>query len=152
MKLLEKLKELGLELPDVSIPGGNYASVNIRKDIAYVAIQFPIRNKQYLYRGRLGDALTTDDGYQAMQLCALNVLAQINKNPGLDRLTGLNHIDIYFQSADGWDDAPKAADGASDLFVHVLGDRGQHTRAIIGAYSLPRNLCAGLTATFTVKN
>ena len=152
MKPLEKLKELGLELPGVSIPGGNYASVNIRKDIAYVAIQFPIRNKQYFYQGRLGDELTTEEGYQAMQLCALNVLAQINKNPGFDRLIGLNHIDIYFQSTDSWDDAPKMADVASDLFLNVLGDKGQHSRAIIGVHRLPRNLCAGLTATFTVKN
>ena len=55
MNLKAKLNELGLELPKVSTPGGNYVSVNIRANIAYIAIQFPINNDNYLYQGRLGD-------------------------------------------------------------------------------------------------
>lgn len=46
MNVLENLKELGLELPTPSPPGGNYVSVNIRSHIAYIAIQFPILNNQ----------------------------------------------------------------------------------------------------------
>jgi hypothetical protein len=95
----EKLRALGLFLPEVSTPGGNYASVNIRANIAYVSIQFPIRNEQYLYQGRLGEDLTTEEGYKAMQLCALNVIAQVDKKIGLDKIAGLNHIDAYFQAA-----------------------------------------------------
>ncbi|WP_300026010.1 hypothetical protein [uncultured Maribacter sp.] len=48
----ENLKKLNLELPEVSTPGGSYVSVNIRKNIAYIAIQFPILNQQYHYQGR----------------------------------------------------------------------------------------------------
>jgi enamine deaminase RidA (YjgF/YER057c/UK114 family) len=150
MKPLEKLNELGLELPEVSDPGGNYVSVNIRNGIAYIAIQFPIINGQYVYQGRLGNELTTTDGYKAMQLCALNVLTQIDKKVGFDRIIGLNHIDAYFQAGDNWDDSPKIANGASDLFVNVLGERGHHSRAIFGVEKLPRNFSVGLTATFTI--
>ncbi|CAL2077311.1 hypothetical protein T190611E02C_10498 [Tenacibaculum sp. 190524A05c] len=72
------LDKLGLKLPNVSSPGGSYLSVNTRKDIAYVAIQFPILNEEYKYQGRLGEEITTDQGFEAMELCALNVLAQID--------------------------------------------------------------------------
>lgn len=146
-----KLKELGLELPEPSIPGGSYVSVNIRGNIAYVAIQFPIKNGEFLYQGRLGDDLTTEEGYNAMQLCALNVLSQINAKVGFENVDGLNHIDAYFQAGRDWDDSPKVVNGASDLFANVLGEAGKHSRAIFGVDKLPRNFSVGLTSNFTLS-
>ncbi len=90
-------------------------------------------------------------GHQATQLCALNVLAQIDKHVGVDRLVGINHFDGYFQAKGGWDESPKVMNGASDLFVQVLEDQGQHSRAIVGVEHLPRNFCVGITATCTIK-
>jgi enamine deaminase RidA (YjgF/YER057c/UK114 family) len=147
MTPIEQLKKLGLQLPKTSIPGGNYASVNERNNIAYIAIQFPILNDQYHFQGRLGAELTTDEGYQAMELCALNVLAQIHQKIGFDRLKGINHIEACYQSAEDWDDSPKVVNGASDLFVSVLGEKGRHSRSIFGAHKLPRNFSVGLTVT-----
>lgn len=147
----ERLEQLGYSLPDISVPGGSYQSVNIRGTIAYIAIQFPILNGVYLYQGRLGDELTTEDGYKAMELCALNVLAQINEKVGFEKITGLNHIDAYFQSGENWDESPEVVNGASDLFVKILEDKGEHSRAIFGVHKLPRNFGVGLTATFTLK-
>ena len=151
MILLEKLSELGLELPEASTPGGNYVSVNVRGKIAFVAIQFPIRNGEHLYQGRLGKDINTNDGYQAMELCALNVITQINTKIGFERVEGLNHIDAYFQASDRWDDAPQVVNGASDLFVNVLGEKGVHSRAIFGVDRLPRNFSVGLTSSFTLN-
>ena len=147
----QNLANLKLALPEVAVPGGNYVSVNIRNQIAYVAIQFSILNENYLYQGRLGDRVTTEEGYKAMELCALNVLAQVNKKIGFSEIVGLKHIDAYFQSGVNWDDSPVVVDGASDLFVNVLGKRGTHSRAIFGVEKLPRNFSVGLTASFTVK-
>lgn len=147
----ENLKNLGLELPEISTPGGSYVSVNIRENIAYIAIQFPILNEEYLYQGRLGNEISTEEGYQAMQLCALNVLAQVENKIGFDRVIGLNHVDAYFQSGTDWDDSPIVVNGASDLFVKVLEEKGKHSRAIFGVEKLPRNFSVGLTATFTIK-
>ena len=152
MKPIENLTKLGLELPNVSSPGGSYVSVNIRRNIAYVAIQFPILNEAFNYQGRLGDEISTDDGVKAMELCALNVLAQINEKLGFNKLVGLNHIDAYFQSGTDWDDSPVVVNGASDLFVNVLEERGIHSRAIFGVEKLPRNFSVGLTASFTIEN
>ena len=120
--------------------------------MAYVAIQFPIVNEAYLYQGRLGEDLSTEEGYKAMELCALNVLAQMDKKVGFEKIVGLNHIDAYFQSGTDWDDSPIVVNGASDLFVKILEERGQHSRAIFGVERLPRNFCVGLTASFTIKH
>ena len=85
-----------------------------------------------------------------MELCALNVLAQIDHKIGVENIVGLNHIDAYYQSGSHWDDAPIVVNGASDLFVNVLERKGQHSRAIFGVEKLPRNFCVGLTASFTL--
>jgi len=151
MNLKESLKELNLELPEISTPGGSYVSVNLRGNIAYIAIQFPILNEAYLYQGRLGNEMTTEQGYKAMELCALNVLAQVDKKIGFDKIVGLNHIDAYFQSGTDWDDSPIVVNGASDLFVKVLEEKGKHSRAIFGVEKLPRNFSVGLTASFTIE-
>lgn len=149
MNISQKLKELNLDLPEVSTPGGNYQSVNMRGQIAYIAIQFPILNEKFLYQGILGKDLTIEDGSKAMQLCALNVIAQINQKIGFEHILGLNHMDAYYVAADTWDEAPKIVNGASDLFIHVLGEKGNHSRAIMGVHNLPRGFCAGITTSFT---
>jgi len=151
MNILENLKTLGIILPEVSSPGGSYVSVNIRANIAYVAIQFPIQNESYFYQGQLGNEISTKDGIKAMELCALNVLAQIHKKIGFENIIGLNHIDAYYQSDTQWDEAPKVVDGASQIFTKILGEQGTHSRAIFGVAKLPRNFSVGLTTTFTIK-
>ena len=151
MNLRDNLTKFKLELPEVSTPGGSYVSVNVRGDIAYIAIQFPINNEEYLYQGRLGKEITTKDGYKAMELCALNVIAQTHDKVGFENVIGLNHMDAYFQADENWDDSPEVVNGASDLFVNILEEKGVHTRAIFGVEKLPKNFCVGLTCTFTIK-
>lgn len=151
MKANEILANFGYKLPNVSAPGGSYVSVNIRENIAYIAIQFPILNEEYLYQGRLGKEISTDEGFKAMELCALNVFAQVDKKIGFENIIKLNHIDAYFQSGEDWDESPQVVNGASDLFLKILGKKGEHSRALFGVHKLPRNFSVGLTASFTIK-
>jgi enamine deaminase RidA (YjgF/YER057c/UK114 family) len=146
----ENLKVMGLILPEPPKPGGNYVSVNVVKSIAYVAIQIPKVGSQFLYQGRLGKEFTTEDGYKAAELCAINVLAAINKYVGFEKIYKLNHFDAYFQATEDWDDSPTVINGASDLFIKILGDAGSHSRAIFGVHSMPKNFAVGITATFTL--
>lgn len=145
-----KLLAMGVELPEASKPGGSYESVNIRGNVAYIAIQFPIINGEFLHLGRLGQEVTSKEGYEAMRLSALNVITQAHHKIGFDRIVGLNHIDAYYQSAEDWDEGPYIVNGASDFFLEVLGDKGTHSRAIFGVHKLPRNLSVGITAHFTL--
>lgn len=151
MSIEEKLNELGLQLPQPSGPGGNYVSLNIRNRIAYLAIQFPGLNKVFSFQGRLGQEFTTEEGYKAFQQCALNVLSHLHHTIGLDKIEGMNHMDAYYQSSDDWDEGRIAVDGASDLFIKVMGEKGIHSRAIFGVEKLPRNYVGGITCTFTLQ-
>jgi enamine deaminase RidA (YjgF/YER057c/UK114 family) len=140
-----------IDLGFVPKPAGSYAPVNIRQNIAYVAIQFPIAEKGFLYTGILGRTLTTEQGYQAARHAAINVLAQIHHAVGFERIEGLNHVDIYYRCDETWDEGTVVANGASDLFLSALGPRGAHTRSLFGVHSFPKNLSVGITASFTLK-
>lgn len=152
MSLRDFMHQLGMDPDFTPMPGGSYVPGNVRANIAYVAIQFPIVKEGKLFPGRLGNNLSTEEGYQAARRCALNVLAQINKYAGFEALEGLNHIDIYYQCVKGWNEAPQVANGASDLFIKALGPKGIHTRSLCGVESLPENFSVGITASFTLSS
>ncbi|MEP7257742.1 MAG: RidA family protein [Flavitalea sp.] len=148
---MQKLLATGTDVNDVPSPGGAYVALNIRGTTATVAIQCPLDHKKLLYTGVLGKDITTDEGYQAAKICALNVLKQVNRYVQEDDLVGLNHVDIMYQCTQDWEDGPLVANGASDLFLEVLGEKGIHTRSISGVFRLPRQFCVAIVASFTVK-
>ena len=150
MALLQNLLDTGTDVNDIPLPGGNYVALNIRGITATVAIQCPIEQDKLLYRGVLGKDITTEEGYEAARLCAINVLKQVNRYVNESDLVGLNHVDIMYQCTTEWDEGPAVANGASDLFVKVLGEKGKHTRSICGVHRLPRNFSVAIVASFTV--
>lgn len=149
-EIIEKLKHKGIDLADPAKPGGSYIPINVRGNIAWVAIQFPVQKGQFLYPGRFGNERSTAEGYEAAKIAAGNILAQIHKYVGFGNVAGLNHMDIYYQAYGEWDEGRKIADGASDLMVEVLGEKGQHSRAIFGVERLSRNCCVAVTSSFTL--
>ncbi len=134
------------ELPEPPAPGGAYDAVRVLGKHAYVAAQFPFHNGILAYQGRLGQELTTADGYHAARLCALNVLAHLHHAVGLQRIVGLGRFEASLQVAPGWDEFPHVVDGASHVFLEVLGDAGRHARALYGVDRLPLNAPVELTA------
>lgn len=152
MNTLEtQLLKLGYNPQNLPPPGGNYVSVRISGQQVFVAIQFPISGTQYHYQGCLGTEITTAQGYEAARMCATNTLFQLEKYVGLQNLATLNHMDFYYKVNPDWDDAPIVANGASDLFVELLGDVGKHSRAIVGVAHLPRNFAVGLTVVGSMR-
>ncbi len=151
-EVFSKLAERGLTLPEPPKPGGYYDSVRVLGGIAYVAVQFPFVGESLAFQGRFGQELTTAQGYQAAELCALNILAQLHKYVGFDAVLGLNRIEALMQTIEGWDEFPKVLDGASKLFLDVLGEAGRHARALAGVERLPINAPITLTATFTLAS
>ena len=88
MNVIQKLADRNLSLPPPPKPGGSYDSVRVIGNLAYVAAQFPFHGDEIVYCGRLGRELTTEDGYRAAELCALNVLAQMEHYVGFNKILG----------------------------------------------------------------
>ena len=152
MNVEQRLKELGLTLPNPPKPAGNYQPWILSGDLLYLSGQFPIENGAPRYTGPIGAELTEAESYATARLATLNVLAQIQAAlGGFDRLDHLVQLEGHIASAPGWNNAPRVLDGASDLLISVLGDRGRHTRAAFTPAQLPLNLAIELVVVAAVK-
>jgi enamine deaminase RidA (YjgF/YER057c/UK114 family) len=90
--------------------------------------------------GKLGTDLTTEQGYEAARCCALNLLSRMQAELGnLDRVTRVLKVVGLINSAPDFTQQAQVADGASDLFVELFGERGRHSRSAPGMAALPGN-------------
>lgn len=133
-----RLKDRGIILPAVATPVGNYVATAISGSLLFISGQLPLQDGAPLYRGTLGGDVDLETGIAAARLCALNVVAQTEAAlVDLDRVTRVVKLTGYVRSTADFTDQPKVLNGASDLMVEVFGDTGRHSRAAIGAVSLP---------------
>lgn len=147
----DRLRELGIVLPHVPPPVANYVPCTVQHGILTVSGQLP-RGPEGLVTGCLGDGLPIDRGVEAARLCAIAVLAVLNDaiNGDFDRLAGCQYIHGYVRSTSAFGEHSTVVNGASDLLVAVLGDRGRHARAAIGVASLPFGAAVEVTAQFVI--
>lgn len=139
MSYEEKLKELGLSLPEAPKPVANYVPVVRVGDLLFLSGVLPSRDGQLVMTGKLGAGLSIEQGRQAAQLAVLNALAIVQAEVGsLNRVQQIVKMVGHIASADGFADQPQVLNGASDLLVSVFGEKGQHARVAVGAAELPR--------------
>ena len=141
MNIDARLEQLGLTLPKPPAVAGAYVAARIAGSLLAISGQFPLRDGQPAFVGRIGAELSLEQGYAAARLAALNVLAQIDAAlGGFDRLRGLIRVDGRLLTSADFGAHPHVLDGASELFNAVLEERGRHARAVFGVASLPRNM------------
>jgi len=146
-----RLTELGIDLPEVAAPAGNYLPTVQAGNLLYVSGQLPLRNGEVAHRGRLGDGLAVDDGIAAARLCALNIVAQAKAALGdLDRVRRVVKLTGYVASAPDFTEQPTVINGASDLMVDVFGTAGRHARAAVGVAALPLGAAVEIEAVLEV--
>ena len=153
MELLEKLQELGYELPEAAAPAANYVPYVTSRGHLYVAGQIPFLNGEKMHMGRLGEDLTIEDGKNAARACALNILAQANAAVVGDwsKVKQLVKLGAFVNCTPDFNDHPQVVNGASDLMVDVMGTQGKHARFAVGAPSLPLGVAVEIDAIFELE-
>ncbi|TPQ41593.1 RidA family protein [Cupriavidus pinatubonensis] len=140
MSIEERLAARGLALPDPPKPLGSYTAVSQAGDLLFISGQLPLRDGKVIWQGQVGRDLSLEQGRQAAELAALNVLAQIRSHlGGFDRLDYIVRVEGHVTSAEGWLQQPAVLDGASDLFADMLGDKAGHARAAYSHFQQPGN-------------
>ncbi len=135
--ILQQLQADGLTLPAPPQAGGHYLPWRQHGDLIYLAGVISAREGKVV-TGRLGDDLTVEQGYEAAQLCALAHLSILQQALGdLEKISQIVSLNGYVRCTPDFCDSPKVINGASDLLIRLLGDRGRHARAAIGVASLP---------------
>lgn len=151
-KIEARMKELGISLPDAPKAVATYASFRRVGNLVFISGQGPARSDAVKTTGIVGDDMTTQEGYQTARLVGLNVLAQAKAacDGDLDRIVQFVQLTGFVQAVEGYTDHPSVINGASDLLVEILGDKGRHARAAIGVKTLPFNIAVEIQAVFEI--
>ena len=146
-----RLKALGLALPEAKAAIGIYVPFVHLGGQLIISGQLPMKDGAIAIAGTLGDGIDVAQGQEAARLCALHILAQAKAALGdLDRIVQLMRLNGFVNTAPGFADHPKVINGASDLMVEILGDKGRHTRIAVGCSSLPLNAAVEIDAVFAI--
>ncbi len=134
MEIENKLAEMGLELPTPTVPPAHRSSAVRTGNLVFVGGHVPrIPDGGMLHPGKLGEDVTVEQGYEAAQRVMLNCLGSLKGEIGdLDKVTRVVKLLCMVNSAPGFGDQPRVANGATDLLGNLYGDRGRHARSAVG--------------------
>ena len=133
-----KIKELGYTLPEPPKPLAAYIPAIKIDKLVFTAGQLPSINGKLQYKGKVGYNISEEEGQKAAVLSLLNCLAVIKSVCGdLDQIAQIVKLTVFVNSADGFIDQPKVANGASELLLKLFGDAGKHVRSAVGVNELP---------------
>jgi enamine deaminase RidA (YjgF/YER057c/UK114 family) len=149
----DRLKELGIELPQASRPGANYVPTVRTGDLIFITGQLSQWNGERRFVGKLGREFGIEEGQQAARLCALNLVAHLRAalDGDLDRVVRCVRIAGYVNSVPDFVAQSQVINGASDLFVEIFEEAGQHTRMAVGVSALPYDVAVEVEAIFEVR-
>ncbi|NNU64875.1 MULTISPECIES: RidA family protein [Rhizobium] len=133
-----RLQDLGIALPPPPTPLGAYVEAVRTGKLVFFSGMLPVVDRKPRYIGRVGGALTVEDGRKAAETATLSALAGAREYLGsLDRVAKVVKLGVYIATEGDFRDHPKVADGASEMLLAVFGEDKLSGRIVLGVSSLP---------------
>ena len=142
MSAEDRIKELGITLPNTPAPIANYVPSVRTGNLLYLSGLGPAASPDgTTMAGQVGKEYTQEQGYEAARLVGINILARIKGELGdLDKVKRIVKILAMVNCTPDFTNPPAVANGCSDLMVEVFGDIGRHARSAVGLTALPGNI------------
>jgi len=136
----DKLKKLGIELPEAPSPLGSYIPIVRTGNLVFLSGILPLIKGKLLRQGRVGESVSLDEARDDARTAAINALSVLKANiDSLNKVKRCVKITGYVASAPDFTEQPKVLNAASDLMFEIFGEAGRHARAAIGVNVLPLN-------------
>ena len=151
-KIDKILASMDIVLPPSVMPAANYVPYVVSANMVFVSGTLPMKDGKPQDIGKLGKDFTVEQGQQTARLCGINILAHLRAACGgdLDRVKRVIRLGVFVNSAAGFTDQPKVANGVSDMMVAIFGDNGKHARFAVGVSELPFGVAVEVDATFEI--
>ena len=134
----DKLAALGFEIGDAPKASGLYTPVVVDGDTAYASGMVPFEQGTLKYAGKVPSEVSVEEAGKAAALCAANLLRVFIRDVGpLDKIERLIKVTGFVNSDASFTEQHVVMNGASQLFIDVLGDAGKHARSAVGMVNLP---------------
>jgi len=150
----QNLKNLGIILPRPVAPVANYVPFVQTGNLLSISGQIPVDSEgKFPFIGKVGQNVSPEDAVKAAQICAINIISQINVACGgdLGRVVRIIRLGVFVNCIDEFPGQPAIANGASDLMVAVFGDVGKHSRSAVGTNALPLNVPVEIDALIEIS-
>lgn len=142
----EKLKTLGVTLPNPPTPAGSYVPAIKTGNLLFISGQIPMEDGKVIFTGKVTNE-NIETAKKSAKMCAINLLAQMKRELGsLDKVTKIVRISGFINSDPEFYQHPKIINEASDLFFEIFGDKGKHSRIAVGVACLPLNAMTEIDA------
>ena len=150
MTFEDNISKNNIILPEAKDPVGSYIATKIIDKLLFISGQISIDENGKLIKGKIGDNLSTEDGYNAASRCGLSIISQAKKacNGDLSKIKSCIKLNGYVNSTNDFTEQPKVINGASDIIFRVFGESGKHTRAAVSTNSLPLGVAVEVDAIF----
>jgi enamine deaminase RidA (YjgF/YER057c/UK114 family) len=146
------LAKLGITLPVPAAPVANYIAYNIVGNLLVVSGQIPFVDGKVAFTGKVGGAVSIEQGQEAARVCFINLVAQVKAACGgdLDRVKRVVRLGGFIAAGPDFTQHAVVMNGASDLAVAVFGEAGRHARSTIGVPSLPADAAVEVEGMFEI--
>jgi len=153
MTINDRIKKLGIILPQAKPPVGSYVATKITGNFLFISGQISVDENGKLIKGKVGRDLSVDDGYNAAKRCGLSIVAQAKEacDGDLSKIKSCIKLTGFVNSTDDFTDQPKVINGASDLIASIFDKAGMHTRAAVSTNSLPLGVSVEVDAIFELN-
>lgn len=141
MSVYERLKELKISLPEVAAPGAAYVPTVRTGNLVFVSGHIA-RKDGRPWVGKLGDGLSTAQGREAARGIAMDLLATLDSLLGdLNKISRIVKLLVLVNSTPSFTEQHLVGNGASELLIEVLGEKGRHARSAFGIAQIPLGAC-----------
>ena len=149
----EKVKSLGIKLvtPETSV--ANYLPSVRTGNLIFLSGKLPVDKDGNLLKGKVGDNMTVQQGYDAARSCAESQLSAIKAEIGdLNKVVRIVKVNGFVSATTDFTELSEVVNGFSDLIVEVFGERGKHARAAVGMASLPLGIVCDIEMIVEVRD
>ena len=153
MSVRETLAQLGLVIPEASLPGAAYVPAVKTGNLVFTAGQLPLVEGKIPFIGKVDGGVTPEQAKEMAQVCILNALAAVNTVADVDDIYRIVRVVGYVNGVSGFIGAPGVVNGASELLIKLWGDQlGKHARSAIGVAELPLDAPVEIELTVELKS
>jgi enamine deaminase RidA (YjgF/YER057c/UK114 family) len=141
MSVYEKLRALSISLPQLTPPVAAYVPF-VRSGNQLFLSGHIAKQDGKPWRGQLGTDVTTEQGKAAARGIAIDLIGTLHAAAGdLNKIARIVKLMVLVNSSPTYTEQHIVANGASELFKEVFGERGTHARSAFGVAQIPFGSC-----------
>lgn len=152
MSVYERLRALNISLPEIKPPLAAFVPFVRAGNLVYLSGHIAKRDG-HPWPGKLGKEITTAQGKEAARSIAIELLATLQAGIGdLNKVARIVKLLVLVNSAPDFTEQHLVANGASELFLEIFGERGSHARSAFGVAQIPFGSCVEIEVIAEVRS